>query len=425
MTTLHRPWTDERIDWTARQWEVLGLMAKGRTNPEIAEALGVSLAGAKWHVSEVMTKLGVSSRDEAAEYWREQNRLPRRFAVAIRGLFGVGLLKTAAIGAATATVVAGGAAVTLAVLEFGHSRDQGQIAGAPAATPVPPDPAVSDGLTLRLVSIKADDTETTVHVALEGRTELGRFGSPPMAPPNDPTLPMLVDQDGNAYRLRSFGGVASREVVITFDPVLPAAKVLTFTLRDAAFVNPAAEVPEGQRPPDPSAVVPGPWILTITEWVRHLASSVAVDRAPRAYGPASVVLDDVKHTDDATVVYAHLVGVPMEDVPGLHVDMSLVDATGASVARLTGRWGDGPARERIEWRFGRTSGSAALRFALGVSAPPGAADRIVLEGSAAGEPTDQAATIEAIRAERASMAERLRAWLAGAVPVEWQLVLPD
>ena len=43
--------------WTPRQREVLDLIARGRSNTEIAEDLGLSLAGAKWHVSEVLSKL--------------------------------------------------------------------------------------------------------------------------------------------------------------------------------------------------------------------------------------------------------------------------------------------------------------------------------------------------------------------------------
>lgn len=52
---------------TPRQRQVLRLLAAGRTNPEIARALGISLAGAKWHVSEVLSRLGVTSRIEAAQ----------------------------------------------------------------------------------------------------------------------------------------------------------------------------------------------------------------------------------------------------------------------------------------------------------------------------------------------------------------------
>jgi DNA-binding CsgD family transcriptional regulator len=70
----------------ARQREVLALVADGKTNAEIGEALGMTLDGAKWNVSEILTKLGFASREEAAEYWRWRSRpaarLGRLFASA-------------------------------------------------------------------------------------------------------------------------------------------------------------------------------------------------------------------------------------------------------------------------------------------------------------------------------------------------------
>lgn len=52
-------------DLTAREREVLALMVRGMTNPQIAAHLVVSRATAKAHVSSVLSKLGASNRAEA------------------------------------------------------------------------------------------------------------------------------------------------------------------------------------------------------------------------------------------------------------------------------------------------------------------------------------------------------------------------
>jgi DNA-binding CsgD family transcriptional regulator/tetratricopeptide (TPR) repeat protein len=51
---------------TARELEVLRLLAAGYTNPQIGEALYISRKTASHHVSSVLTKLGVTTRVEAA-----------------------------------------------------------------------------------------------------------------------------------------------------------------------------------------------------------------------------------------------------------------------------------------------------------------------------------------------------------------------
>ena len=56
---------------TPREREVLALLRLGLTNQEIAERLGISADGAKYHVSEIISKLGVSDRYEAAS-WPER-----------------------------------------------------------------------------------------------------------------------------------------------------------------------------------------------------------------------------------------------------------------------------------------------------------------------------------------------------------------
>ena len=63
---------------TKRQEEVLALLARGQTNYEIAQALGITLDGAKWHVREVLGRLGVESREDAAAVWRRESSLSGR-----------------------------------------------------------------------------------------------------------------------------------------------------------------------------------------------------------------------------------------------------------------------------------------------------------------------------------------------------------
>src|SRR3989304_5315474 len=59
---------------TPRQFEVLELLREGLTNPEIAERLGISPDGAKWHVKEILWKLDVPSREEAVRWQRERQQ---------------------------------------------------------------------------------------------------------------------------------------------------------------------------------------------------------------------------------------------------------------------------------------------------------------------------------------------------------------
>lgn len=50
---------------TAREIEVLRLVARGRTNAEIASELHITSGTAKWFVSSILSKLGVDDRTEA------------------------------------------------------------------------------------------------------------------------------------------------------------------------------------------------------------------------------------------------------------------------------------------------------------------------------------------------------------------------
>lgn len=59
-----------------REWEVVELVARGRTNAEIAAELSVSHATASRHVHNILTKLDMARRSELAAYAALSGRLP-------------------------------------------------------------------------------------------------------------------------------------------------------------------------------------------------------------------------------------------------------------------------------------------------------------------------------------------------------------
>jgi DNA-binding NarL/FixJ family response regulator len=68
---------DTRGGLTAREVEVLRLIATGRTNRAIAERLGISEKTVARHVSNIFTKLGLSTRAAATAYAFQHDLLPR------------------------------------------------------------------------------------------------------------------------------------------------------------------------------------------------------------------------------------------------------------------------------------------------------------------------------------------------------------
>ncbi len=62
----HRPSEpDPEHGITPREHEVLGLLAEGQANKEIAATLGISTHTAKFHVESLLRKLGAANRAEA------------------------------------------------------------------------------------------------------------------------------------------------------------------------------------------------------------------------------------------------------------------------------------------------------------------------------------------------------------------------
>ncbi|MPZ50250.1 MAG: hypothetical protein GEU75_13300 [Dehalococcoidia bacterium] len=100
-----RPRYDDVL--TPREWEVVSLLREGLSNEQIADRLRISRNTTKFHVSEILSKLGMPSREEAAA-WAEQERRRRHLPGLVLALLPerATVLK-AGLGSAAVATVAG------------------------------------------------------------------------------------------------------------------------------------------------------------------------------------------------------------------------------------------------------------------------------------------------------------------------------
>src|SRR5947209_8717591 len=142
MTTRGRPRHPDIL--TPRQWEVLDFVRQGLTNEEIAERLVITLDGAKFHVSEIIRKLGVDSRYEAAAWQPAPPSRTERFRVPALAPFAA--LRRLHWNAFTYTVGAAatvGVVAATALLAWGVTRTRGDGATGPLAAPPAASPTTS------------------------------------------------------------------------------------------------------------------------------------------------------------------------------------------------------------------------------------------------------------------------------------------
>jgi len=138
---------------TPREWEVLALLRDGLSNEEIAARLEVSPSTAKFHVSEILGKLGLSTRDEAAR-WQPDRVAGRGFLsaplAALRRLH-LGWPLQLAGGALILAVVAGIGALVWGVVASGGGASSSAGTRSVISAPTPcsqtsSDPAIVVGL---------------------------------------------------------------------------------------------------------------------------------------------------------------------------------------------------------------------------------------------------------------------------------------
>ncbi len=163
---------------TPREWEVLALLREGLSDQAIAGRLGISLDGAKYHVREILSKLGVASRLEAATWQPEEPAPARRWLALPLALRVAGALVVVA-------AIAG-----LSLLAWGVARTGSETGGAALDLPTPQSsPRMNpDAALLRAAQFASGDvreveggpTTWSAAKAAAGDTSFG-----PLDPPND------------------------------------------------------------------------------------------------------------------------------------------------------------------------------------------------------------------------------------------------
>ena len=117
----------QRFELRTRQRQVLALLARGKTNAEIAQELGITLDGAKYHVREILGKVGAGSREEAVAIWQSRQRPEARVARWARAIFVTSSIRAAGITAAGVAAI-GTAVVVLVALNDSGNDDKDSLA---------------------------------------------------------------------------------------------------------------------------------------------------------------------------------------------------------------------------------------------------------------------------------------------------------
>ena len=126
---------------TPREWEVLSLLREGLSNREIGDRLGVTRDGIKYHVAQILLKLGVATREEAAA-WNPAAPVAvapaNRFAARLSGVSRLGLIGAAGVILVGVAALAGAVAYN-EIAGGGSSTNPAEVSagGPPTASPGP------------------------------------------------------------------------------------------------------------------------------------------------------------------------------------------------------------------------------------------------------------------------------------------------
>ena len=333
--------------FTPSEMRVLELLRQDMSNGEIAQQLGISVQGVKFHVSNMLGKLGVDTRHDLAR-WTEPapsesakspyipRNIPRIFRAA------AAILAVGAIGAAALVVVA--------------LRPQGEPEEPPASeAPIVPS-ATHEGISIAVRQVIADANGTRVVLDVAGRPELGA-GVLPLRPATLHTATGGSWQEVGGAPLDSNN---PRQVFRDF-PALPEG-TQQFTVKIDGIV--LVSVAGGPAPTTQS--VDATWELRVT-LAQAVTNGELLSVTTVAEGTApQVLVDSAVRTRDSVLIQGHLEGVASEDVPNLLLTVS-ADASGRALSPRQLRWGFGENRSQFTIVLPGFSGDAELECVIALT----------------------------------------------------------
>ena len=268
---------------TPREQEVLTLIREGLTNDQIATRLGISESGARYHVSEILSKLGVESRYEAAQ-WAGEVAAPRRFALALPHLSPM-MLAGGAI--ATTAVALVGLAVGVLIMDAREeeSPPASVITSSPVfVTPIPtPTPDAGDQLTPLIV----EEARNTYRFARAALASPERCQCDPLEYVLGQRIPLITTCKSTPLETRTSPNYVPALHGDFLDAVLEACQALDASTADTLIADATRVV----------ALLEG---IVLEDDARIQASNVVPQVVPTPLPRASVPPSGVYNTDVRT-----------------------------------------------------------------------------------------------------------------------------
>ncbi|MGE0058297.1 MAG: LuxR C-terminal-related transcriptional regulator [Dehalococcoidia bacterium] len=355
---------------TPREWEIVELIDQGLSNPEIAARLGISANTAKFHVSEIITKLGVTTRQEAVE-----TALPHRASRrAAPGLLWFGsALKAHWVATTVAAALVVGIFGVMALRMNGEragevpppgSVVQGDLANISAAGST----VVSEtreGLRFEITAFEATAAATELRWRVTGRESDGDFVQ---LGPN----PFLIDGTRKLLMSReSRSGEDGRSGTLLL-PAIPAD--------EGALALHIGSIRLGWSS-DPTSLreIPTNWEVHFL-WDGRIdgTGKVAIRTAPLPFGGGRIHLDAVSQLPEGTRIHGHFEELPPAAIQNLTCPVDSLRLLPDGVPqRFKGcRLGFGEGYRDFEVTFPAVRGEVEVTFRLAFSTGGGAAPTI-------------------------------------------------